>query len=175
MRFRVRLHSVCLAALLSLAIVPESAAEPQSGNPYLGPHVRGTTPAMNLLIAKGAQRSSTFRKLIEDLNASDVVVYLEAVSDLPSGLDGRLTFMTAAGGVRYLRAQITSGLGIQEMIAVAGHELQHAIEVATHPEVRCPVTLAALYERIGIPGTVKNRFDTDAAQSTGKRVRAELG
>jgi hypothetical protein len=171
---RIRLQSVGLAAVVCLASAPSTSAETHPGNPYLGSHVRGTTPGTNALIARGAKRSSTFRKLIEDLNASDVVVYLELVNDLPAGLDGRLSFMTAAGGVRYVRAQVISDLGFQELIAVAGHELQHAIEVATHPEVRDGATLAALYERIGTPGVVKNRYDTNAAQSTGKRVRAEL-
>lgn len=163
------------AALFAIASLPALRAEPAAVSSRLGSHVRGSNAEMNVLIARGAQRSPTFRKLIEVLNASDVIVYIESSGVLPAGLDGRLSFMTAAGGVRYLHVQVLNGRGFEELIAIAGHELQHAVEVAAHSEVRDSPALARLYERIGIPSHVKNRYDTTAAQSTGKRVRAELG
>ncbi len=45
---------------------------------------------------------------------------------------------------------------------------------AAHPKVRDAASLATLYELIGIPGPVQNRYDTVAARIMGKRVRAEL-
>ena len=114
------------------------------------------------------------RSLVNTLNQSNIVVYLETTTALPSGLDGRLTFLTSAGGVRYLHAHITNNLGVEELIAIAAHELQHALEVAIHPEVHDSNTRALLYERIGVRLTTKDRYDTLAAQSTGRRVRAEL-
>lgn len=164
--------------LIALALNTASAASAETVRPAadpLIPRVRAVTPKMQKLIAEGVRRSNTFRHLIEAVDKSDLVVYLEATNKLPVGLDGRLTFLTSAGGVRYLHVQITSSLGLAELIAIAGHELQHALEVAAHPEVRDGAALAKLYERIGIPGIVKDRYDTNAAQSTGKRVRAELG
>lgn len=156
------------------------AAAPAPGEPArvaadpLGSHVRGATPDINALIARGATRSPTFKRLIEELNKSDVVVYLDTRATLPVGLEGRLMFMTAAGGVRYLHAQVAAGLGFESMIAVAGHELQHALEVAANPSVRCGDTMRTLYERIGIRVGAPDRYDTAEAQSTGRRVRAEL-
>ena len=129
---------------------------------------------MRELIETGIRRSATFRLLVDRLNKSDVVVLLET-KDLPTSLDGRLVFLTTAARTRYLHVQLTPGLKMEELIAVAAHELQHAVEVATHPEVRCSDTLRVLYRRIGIPSATKDRFDTRAAQSTGRRVRAELG
>jgi len=175
MLLRVSLPALCLTAALCVIPVLQISAEPAgSAEDPLGSHVRGATPAVSALIARGASRSPTFKKLIEDLNASDVIIYLELSNALPPGLDGRLNFMTAAGGVRYLRAQVVSGLGFEELIAVAGHELQHALEIAADRDVRDSASLAGLYERIGIPSPIKNRYDTEAAQSTGRRVRAEL-
>lgn len=156
------------------------AAAPAPGEPArvaadpLGSHVRGTTPDINALIARGAARSPTFKRLIEELNKSDVVVYLDTRATLPVGLEGRLMFMTTAGGVRYLHAQVASGLGFESMIAVAGHELQHALEVAASPSVRCGDTMRALYQRIGERTGTPDRYDTAGAKSTGRRVRAEL-
>lgn len=139
------------------------------------PRVRGMTPKMKALIDIGTKRSTTFRELVKRLNESDVIVFLDTHPNLPSGLDGRLVFLTSAGNTRYLHAQLTPGLNLEELISVAAHEMQHAVEVAMHPEVRDAATLGLLYQRIGIPGVVKNRYDTRAAQSTGRRVRAELG
>jgi hypothetical protein len=174
MLFRVHVHGFCLtAALLAASPVMSAESDAVAGDP-LGSHVRGATPAVKALIARGAQRSPTFKGLIEQLNASDVVVYLETTEALPARLDGRLVFITAAGGVRYLRVQVAPGLGFEQLIAVAGHELQHALEVAMHPEVRDTDGMRTLYERIGVASGIRDRYDTVAAQSTGRRVRAEM-
>jgi hypothetical protein len=173
---RVLRSALCLTLLLAFTSVdPLLAATPAAAKDPLVPRVRGVTPSMRQLIETGIKRSATFRSLVERLNKSDVVVFLEASKEMPAGLDGRLMFLTTAAGTRYLHAQLTAGLNVEELIAVAAHELQHALEVATHPEVRCSDTLKSLYRQIGIPGAGKDRFDTTAAQSTGKRVRAELG
>jgi hypothetical protein len=173
---RIPLFALCLTAALALSHSAPLSAYPidMAAVDPLRPRVRGLSPKMKELISQGNRRSATFRSLVETLNQSNIVVYLENTNALPSGLDGRLTFLTSAGGVRYLHAQITNSLNVEELIAVAAHELQHAVEVAVHPEVRDAATLGLLYERIGVRTTTKDRYDTVAAQSTGKRVRAEL-
>ena len=158
------LGSICLA--LTLAETPATT---------LAPRVRGVNPAAAALIASGASRSPTFARLLRELEATDLVVYLEVSAVLPPGLDGRLTFMTTAGGVRYLRAQIASGSSADAAIACAGHELQHALEIAAHPAVRSSGQLRTLYQRIGVQTGVKDRYDTMEARVIGRRVRAELG
>ncbi|HJR59534.1 MAG TPA: hypothetical protein VJ813_09055 [Vicinamibacterales bacterium] len=172
---RATLHALCLAAIVAAVPAPVRCAEPLAPpSPLLGRHVRGVTPAMTHLIDQGIRRSRTFKRLIAALDESDVIVYLEVTKALPAGLDGRLMFITSAGGVRYLHAQITSSLDFDDLIAVAGHELQHALEVAEHRNVRDSTDLEMLYMRIGIPSPVKHRYDTVAARITGRRVRAEL-
>lgn len=173
MLFCARLQPACLAAALLIAS-PILRAETTPVRDPLGSHVRGASPAINTLIARGAARSATFKHLIDELNKTDVVVYLETNVSLPAGLEGRLMFLTAAGGVRYLHAQVTTGLRFEELIAIAGHELQHALEVAAHPKVRDGRGMRALYERIGMRTGAHDRYDTAEAQSTGRRVRAEM-
>ena len=174
MLYRARVRRLCFVAALLLAS-PALRADPASvTTDPLGSRVRGATPAINTLIARGARRSATFKQLIDELNKTDVVVYLETNVALPAGLEGRLMFLTAAGGVRYVHAQVTTGLRFEELIAVAGHELQHALEVAQHPRVRDGRSMRALYERIGVKTGVPHRYDTAEAQSTGRRVRAEM-
>ena len=164
-----------VAALTSvlLAVAPAfDSGSPASG--AIGQRVRGATPAVHALLALGIRRSPTFARLVEALNATDVLVHVETTRDLPKGLDGRLSFMATAGGVRYLRVQALSTVDFDGLIAIVGHELQHALEVAAHPEVRVSADLRQLYERIGIPG-VKGRYDTAAARLIGRLVREELG
>jgi hypothetical protein len=173
---RVSRSAFCLALLFALTPVnPLLAGPPATAKDPLLPRVRAVTPKAKKLIETGLARSATFRSLVEILDKSDVVVLLETTPELPADLDGRLLFLTKAAGIRYLHAQITPGLNMEELIAVAAHELQHAIEVATHPEVRCADTLRGLYQRIGIQSHVKDRYDTTAAQATGRQVSAELG
>jgi hypothetical protein len=166
--------SLGLATAVCLAPVP-AACVPDATPSVIGARVRGVTPKITEMIQNGIRRSRSFRDLINELERSDVIVYLEVTKNLPAGLDGRLMFMTAAGPVRYLHAQLTSRLDFDELIAVAGHELQHALEVANHPEVTDALSLAMLYERIGIRTPIVGRYDTTAARVMGQRVRAELG
>ena len=136
--------------------------------------MRGATPQITALIKRAISRSPTFSALVAALNQTDVIVYIERTRRLPSGVDGQLAFSGAVGPLRYLRAQIIIDLEEDAMLSVAGHELQHALEVAAHPEVRDTATLGTLYERIGIGMSHRGRYDTAAAQQAGRKVRNEL-
>ena len=139
-----------------------------------GPHVRGTTTRMSEMLRDATKRSPTFAALVTALDATDVLVHVEEVRQLPVGIDGRLAFVHAAGGVRYLRVQVLMGRGSIDTMATVGHELQHALEVATQPSVRDIASFAALYVRIGDQPTRSDRFDTAAAREAGRRVRNEM-
>jgi hypothetical protein len=179
----LRLARVCLALAVAVPAAHLSAQtpahrgaggfDPTSRN--IGSHVRGATPLVTELIKGAVRRSPTFAALVEALNQTDVIVYIESTRQLPSGIDGRLTFSGVNGSLRYVRAQVTVDLTGPAMLAVAGHELQHALEVAQHSEVRDADTLAGLYRRIGSAGSERGLFDTAAARQVGRRVRLELG
>ncbi|MDQ3421382.1 MAG: hypothetical protein M3541_21865 [Acidobacteriota bacterium] len=159
--------SICFAATLLAA---EAIPLPSS----IGPHVRGATPAVNEMLATGIRRSATFARLVRDIDDSDIIVYVEITTQMPPGLDGRLTFLTAAGGYRYLRIQVLPNTGKHDLIAVVGHELQHALEIAANPRVRDSEGVTTLYRLIGLQMPGRDRYDTTAARSMGRRVRAEL-
>lgn len=174
---RIAPRAICFTVALAVAPAIPAVAQtididPQSR--HIGSHVRGATPHVNKLLAKGVKGSSTFAKLVEDLNATNVIVYLQVTRDLPAGLDGRLAFMTSVGPLRYLHAQVRDGLPMDLLISTFAHELQHALEVAAHEDVRDAAGLASLYERIGIRGHDHTRYDTAAARVMGRRVRQEL-
>ena len=159
--------SMCIVANLFASAAPSSQSS-------IGPRVRGATPAVNVMLASGIKRSPTFARLVREIDETDVIVYVEIISTMPPGLDGRLSFLTTAGGNRYLRVQVPTNVAKDDLIAVVGHELQHALEVAAHPNVRDSHGLAMLYRLIGVQGVSSDRYDTAAARNTGRRVRSEL-
>ena len=169
--------TVCLLALVMSggiglrAGTTDPAARPTH---VAGPHVRGASPRMTQLLQLAIQRSYTFASLVKQIDATDVIVHVEEVPTLPSGIDGRLTFVHAAGGVRYLRAQVAMGRGVIDLMSTVDHELQHALEVALAREVRDEASFEALYVRIGDKPAHPDRYDTPAAREAGRRVRDEM-
>ena len=161
--------AICIAANL---LVAEAIPVPIHNS--IGSHVRGATPAVNTMLATGIKLSGTFARLVRAIDDTDVIVYVEIVNSLPTGLDGRLSFSTKAGGFRYLRIQVPANTGKHDLIAVVGHELQHALEIAEHPNVQDSDGVAGLYKLIGLQMHGVDRYDTAAARSIGRRVRAEL-
>ena len=138
--------------------------------------VRAADARLQSLIAEGLNRSRTFASLVTAVNRTDVIVYIESGRVLPTSIVGRLLLAAGPEGTRYLRIQVSGHPRSNDMIALVGHELRHALEVAESPEVRDESGLIALYQRIGHPTSTgaTHQYDTVAAQDTGRRVKAEL-
>ena len=136
--------------------------------------VRAADARVQGYLAAGLQRSATFARLLAAVNASDVIVYVERVMALPHDTLGRLTIVPVANGQRYLRIQIRSDLATTEAIALIGHEMRHALEVAEAPAVRDSDGMIKLYRAIGHSSGGDHVYDTTAAQDAGRQVRREL-
>jgi hypothetical protein len=153
------------------------APPPPHDAPLVSPYrrVRALQPRVTALIAQGMQRSRTFANLVRDLDRGDVIVYVQAVHDLPSHLAGRMLLMPNSGVQRFVRIQVRSDVTDDLTIATIGHELRHALELVEHTSVRDTAGMSQLYKKIGraMPGT--DSYDTDAADIAGRRVRTELG
>lgn len=156
----------------SLALAPfDAGAALDSPNR----HVRTQDRSVRHLLKRGFTHSATFRHLMARLELSDVIVYIEEVPQLPGALEGRMMILPNAHGPRYVRIQIARRGSLHDAVALLGHELQHALEVAQAPWVSDQATLAALYQRIGIGSTGAHHvYDTLAAQEIGRIVRREL-
>ena len=92
-------------------------------------------------------------------------------------LFGRLAFMSAAGGWRYVNIRLSCRLNAQEEIAALGHELRHAVEVADAPSIVDVESLGEHYRRIGFASHgVKqgSGYETRAAIDAARQVWAEL-
>jgi predicted transcriptional regulator len=158
---------------LSLSIL---ATATLSAAPDGGPRIRPQDARIKQVLQEGAARSATFKALVDRIEASDVIVYVAVNPLLKSSLAGALTWMTEAGGYRYVRASISSEMLFDQMIATVAHELQHAVEVVEDPNVRDERSLVALYKRIGHQNQLAapSGWETVAAQETGWQVRREL-
>ena len=169
MRCAAIVLGVTLAASTTAAETPRPLVQ---DNPHR--HVRPTSALGRELIAEGVARSATFRRLVQRLETSDVIVYVQMQPGLPTGVGAVLEFMTAAAQVRFVRVTLGSPNHRLILVSLLAHELQHAAEVADAPDVRTLTQFEALYRRIGHP-TGHNRYDSAAARFAGEAVRAELG
>jgi hypothetical protein len=164
-----------------LSIVPLLAAAVATASPcaiatFESPtrHVRTTSTYVQRLLKSGYTRSPAFARLVARLERSNVIVYIEVMPGLPWPIDARLLLTPRVQNSRYVRIQITLHRAEDDTIALLGHELQHAAEVADATEVIDEPTLEKLYLRIGIQGR-PHHYETMDAKNTGRQVRRELG
>jgi len=168
------LSAVTWTLVIGMGLVPRSA--PLNAAAVLDSptrHVRTAASTTRSLLRTGFEQSPTFAALLRRLEQSDLLVYIEEVPRLNGALEGRLVMQPPAHGFRYVRIQFTRRGAPAETIAVIGHELRHAVEVAEATTVVDEPGLAALYRRIGVDHG-HNLFDTLEAQETGRRVLKEL-
>jgi hypothetical protein len=89
-----------------------------------------------------------------------------------------LLFVTARGGTRYVLVRVALFADRARQIAILGHELRHAVEVADAPTIVDSRSLERAYQRFGYENpraVVAGRaFDTEAAVATGLRVWREM-
>jgi hypothetical protein len=140
------------------------------------PHVRTTDPYVRVLMKAGAARSATLRKLLTQLEDSDVVAYVRIDTTLPGQLAGRTWFVAAAAGIRYVEIAIRPTGQALSTAAMLAHELAHAFEVASDPAIVDPQSMAERFLSTGIVrlGGTRTRVDTDFARASGASVEREL-
>ncbi len=166
------LSVVLCSALLVSNLIAAPAGKSREG----GPRIRPQDPRSAQLLRDGMARSATFRALVDQIEASQVFVYVQVSPFIKASLAGQLTWMTQAGPYRYLRATISPDQTSNQAIASLGHELQHAVEVMGDTNVVSEQTLVSLYKRIGQPSSAvaTSGWETIAAQEAGFQVRREL-
>ena len=158
------------------------AAQPTAAGP-LSPSVKNVRlrdTAAALLFRFGQEKSARFRHIVQALEASNVIVYVEVRQDAEYPVGGGLTFIGETHGIRWVRATVDSGTmnyartcqDIVRLTAILGHELQHALEAAQAPSMPDEAGFARYFRSIGVdePGIL----DTLAARHAGSRIADEL-
>jgi hypothetical protein len=171
------LKLIALVCVLSLAapFTGSAAADPATDALARSPRVRAGDSRSALLLTNGLERSDTFRSIVQQLEERDVIVYIEIEPALHRRLAGKMTWVGASSTHRYVRVSLNPELPTDLAISTLGHELRHALEVATAPQVVSARTLEDFYARngTGTRGQV-NSWDTLAARDAGDEVRREL-
>ena len=165
--------------LLGVLVMVEMAAghAVSAERPTWDRHIRSKEPVLLWLVDRGQARSETFRALVDRLNASDLVIYLDYDFYSHRGLGGQISFISRVGGRRYLRIRIDCRPALFDQIALIAHELRHAVEIADETDVVDRRSMAQLYERIGVASDVEgleHGIDSAAAVEAGHRVTDEL-
>ena len=170
------MRNTFIAVCLILATDHAVAAPPPSPPPSLPwARTRPLSASALALIEAAAERSAIVQGLLDDLERTDLVVYI--ADAMPGAFVGPKSAMTLVSGVtatRYVMIRIDSmRLPLKARIAALGHELYHALEVAAAPEVRDSAGLALLYRRIGWE-TTPGRFESRGAQDATFQIARQL-
>jgi len=120
-------------------------------------HLRTRVPRIVQAIAKGYERSITFRRLVDDVKSGRGVVYIDAGRCKPTGLttlNGCIAPRAHTENAKYFQMIVDSGRSDDRLIALIGHELQHACEM------------------LSVPGSVRNAVEAMSwrAEQTGARI-----
>ena len=119
--------------------------------------------------------SATFQRLVEALNHSEVIVYVDPLRTRET-LGGLSHDVISAGGYRYLHIAINVRGGDVRVLALLAHELQHAIEVAENPDAGDARHVDALFRRLASRAgcAIASCSETDAAIKVQNLVDSEL-
>jgi hypothetical protein len=159
---------VCLLAACAPAIAQDT---------LLHAHVRSDSAEIRALIHDAAERSPTVRALIDEIDQSNMIVYVNVRMFSSQLLEGRIGYVASTRGTRFLAIELACPRTRDAQMTTLAHELHHAVEIARAPWVVSADTLARYYETIGVltdPARDRLTFETEAARETASRVRREL-
>lgn len=103
-------------------------------------------------------------------------MHLRRGTRVPSG-SAYNQFITYAGSYRFVRITLNVVKADDDEVALLGHELQHAVELADAPAVDDDSDYERLYDRIGYQSCSRAAprcYETDRAVRAGRDVLREL-
>jgi len=170
------LASQLVAADSAAAVGPEQSqsAAAAACHGAGSPAIRSNFISVDQLVQNGNTHSPTFAAETQELAASDLVVFLEPVMHMPAELSAYLVFVSATSACRFVRIRYDLHLSDPRAIAMIGHELRHALEIANHPEVVDNLSLSAMYKRYGRQVTDGDMYDSVEAVAAGRTILQEL-
>jgi hypothetical protein len=136
-------------------------------------HVRTLDREARRLLEVAIASSPTVARMVADLEATDLIVWVEANPFLTK-TRGEMLVAAATTEVRHVSIKVKTPGWLPDVVSVLGHELQHALEVAAAHEVRDAAGQRQFYRRIGYQAMDGECFETEAAVEVGRRVAREM-
>jgi hypothetical protein len=134
--------------------------------------VRILSPQMAHGFRNGISRSPTFRSLVDAINASDGIVYVEHGVCKGGARSCLMGSIIVAASSRILRVRIQKTQLQDKLVVSLGHELQHAIEVLGEPWVTTAAEMRFLFREIGVQ--YGGMFETREAIRVADAIHLEL-
>jgi hypothetical protein len=133
-------------------------------------------PAVTRLLHDAVERSPTFRRLVETINRTDGLIYIEPGTCGPGFHACLLMSVTVAGPNRVLRIRVDTRRDPVAVMGSIGHELQHAVEALSEAGVRTNALIYAFFERLSGGPSARGQleFETEAAVKAGDAVRNDI-
>ncbi len=164
------------ALLLSAAVIVTLGAGVAARDRTIsGPHVRALSQDSAIVLASAQQKSATVRDLLDKIQASDLVVYVNVAALPADSPESGLSFISTSKMARFVLVTISSRAAADRRVELLGHELQHAVEVAGQEWVADNARLKSLMTVIGWRDENKARgYETTAANNVENQVRRDV-
>jgi hypothetical protein len=161
-----------MVAVGALLIAPHTVSGAETMGTS-GSHVRSNSAAILALIQQATEGSTTFRHLLEVIDANDAIVYVQE-GRCGHGVRACFSNVTSSAGHRSLWVRVDTTKNVDwNLMGSIGHELRHTIEVLDEPSVVNGAAMFCLYQQIGYHGTATS-METRAAVEAGNAVREEV-
>jgi len=162
---------------LAVLILCGFAGTPASADPERPPfaHLRTSCPRIKAAIADAYQESVTFRRLVDQIEATPTFVFVEA-RWCGTVTDNACTLIGSSGSGRFLQIRASPLMNQRQLTGVLAHELQHAVEIIQNPDVVDAKSLRSLYRRIGFfsgRSGIQETWETNQARETERIVLGE--
>ena len=137
--------------------------------------VRSEDADTHSLIAEGTARSATFRRLVAAFDETDTIVYVKPAVPR-KGLRAFVSHtIVTRDESRYVFATVSAEGRRAARIALVGHELQHALEIARAPSAGRSESATDLFTRIGFRShNPRDAYETQGAIDVQRAVITEL-
>ena len=134
---------------------------------------------ITMLLHDAFERSATFRQLVETINRTNGLVYVElgrCGRRSPAFRACMLMSVTVAGPNRILRIRVDTRRDPPSSMGSIGHELQHAIEALSEPGGTTNALLHLFFERLAGSPSARGQleFETAEAVKAGDAVTKEI-
>ena len=166
------LVTVLSAGSRGLAANAEYESVERQGTADTMPRIRTDDRDIAQAIAQATEWSGTFRRLVETIQGTDGLVWIQRGSCFRGARACLSLSLVVAGPNRLLRIVVDRQRAGDDLMASLGHELQHAVEVLDSP-AKSTTEMFYLYRSPGVY-RVGEKFETVAAVEAGHAVGREV-